>query len=75
MQIKTINAVITDAKKARAYIKKFEKAFGKKIDYVDTPKRRLHLNSMTDDDAIFIANEFQKMTSEAAKQRGIKKDR
>lgn len=69
MQINLINTVISDPKKARAYIKQFCKDFGKEITYVDTPSRRIEFEVMTDEDAIFVANELQNMTSEAVKQR------
>lgn len=67
MLIKTINAIITDSTKARMYIKKFSKDFGKRIDYVNTPSRRIEFATMNDEDAIFVANELQMVTSEAAK--------
>ena len=74
MKISTINPVITDAKEARDYINKFCQTFSesedKMITYVDTPTRRIDLIGMTDEDALFVANEFQNMTAEAAKRRG-----
>ena len=69
MQINKLNPIITDAKKARGYIKQFSKDLGRQIDYVDTPSRRIVFKTMSDDDAIFIANEFQAMTSQALKER------
>lgn len=74
MKISTINKVIENPQEARDWIKQFMRDLGKdhETGFVDTPSRRIHFNDMSDDDALFVANELQGWTAEAAKQRGMK---
>lgn len=56
-------------KKAREYIENFVKYIIPNIVHVDTPSKRIYLNNMTDEEAIFVAEEFTRMEIEAAKLR------
>lgn len=58
---------MTDAE-ARAYIEMFCRHTLPGTEWVDTGKRRIYLNAMSDDDALFVASEFQRMEVEAAKR-------
>lgn len=53
---------------ARRYIAIFRRHTMPGTQYVDTSeKRRIWLDRMTDADALFVAGEFQRMETEAAK--------
>lgn len=57
---------ITTPTEARSYIAVFRKHTLPGADYVDTSAGRILLDSMTDDEALFVAKEFQHMEIEAA---------
>lgn len=57
-----------DVAKARAYIIIFREHTLPGTLWVDTGERRIRLDSMTDDDALFVAGEFQRMEAEAARR-------
>jgi hypothetical protein len=57
---------------ARAYIGMFRRFTLPGTAFVDTSKRRIVLDRMTDSDAIFVAGEFKRMEAEAAR-RAMKK--
>ena len=61
---------------ARAYIALFRvHAVGKQVDFVQTNKRRIDLDTMTDADALFVAREFRRMEVAAATRgRRYRKD-
>lgn len=69
MKIKHIQEAITDPAKARAYIKDFYSVVGKSVDsgFVETNSRRIEFATMTDDDAVFVASQFQSLTAEVAR--------
>lgn len=52
---------------ARSYIAIFRKHTLPGAQYIDTQSRRIELDSMTDDEALFVAEEFQRMEAAAAK--------
>ena len=52
---------------ARTYIALFRKHTLPGADHVDTATRRIWLDRMSDDDAVFVAREFQAMESQASK--------
>lgn len=55
---------------ARKYIAVFRKHTVPGTSYVDTSSgRRIELDQMSDDDALFVAAEFQRMEAEAAHRR------
>lgn len=55
---------------ARNYIAVFRKHTIPGTDYVNTSSgRRIQLNDMSDEDAVFIAGEFQRMEIEAADRK------
>jgi hypothetical protein len=56
----------TTVAQARHYIEAFRKHTLPGTDWVDTDKRRIHIDNMTDDDALFVAGEFARMEAEAA---------
>jgi hypothetical protein len=62
---KTMRPETTPAE-ARAYIAVFRKHTLSGTEYVDTQHRRIQLNDMTDDDALFVASEFKRMEIAAA---------
>lgn len=74
MKISHIQQVISEPENAREYIKEFMHSLGKehKTGFVDTNERRINFSDMTDEDAVFVANQFQTWTAEAAKNRGLK---
>lgn len=57
---------VTDVAEARAYIAIFRKHTLPGAQWVDTDVRRIFLDHMSDDDALFVAGEFQRMEAEAA---------
>lgn len=61
-------SVINDPVEAREYIKKFSQRLGREIEYVETATRRIGFATMSDEDAVFVANELQNMGIEAAKK-------
>ncbi len=71
MKISHINKAITDPVKARAYIIEFMNSLHKDHDtgFVETPSRKIEFKTMTDDEAIYVANEFQNWTAEGAMRR------
>lgn len=76
MKISHINEAITDPAKARTYIIEFMDSLHKDhaTGFVDTPSQRIYFKDMSDDQAVFIANEFLGWTAEGAKQR-LKKEK
>lgn len=56
-------------KEARAYIKNFSKHTVPGAEYVDTATRRIHFNDMSDEDALFVANDLIRIENEAAQRR------
>jgi len=76
MKISHINEAITDPIKAREYIKEFMESLHKdhETGFVETPSRKIEFKTMTDDEAVYVANEFQNWTAEGAMQR-MKRDR
>lgn len=57
---------------ARAYIGMFRRFTLPGTAFVDTNRRRIVLDRMTDSDAIYVAGEFRRMEAEAAR-RAMKK--
>jgi hypothetical protein len=53
---------------AREYIAVFRRHTLPGTQYVDTNVRRIHLDHMTDEDALFVAGEFQRMEEEATRR-------
>ena len=74
MKINIINEVITDPEKATDYIKEFMKSLGQEFEtgFVQTNTRTIKFNEMSDEDALFVANQLQSMASEASKRRNTK---
>lgn len=65
-----IFTLIEDAKEARKYIDDFIKSFGRDISYIETSKgRKIEFETMDNSDAIWVANQFQSMVSEADMNR------
>lgn len=59
-----------DVVAARAYIALFRKHTVPGTSFVDTSAgRRIELDDMTDDEALFVAKEFQRMEVAAAQRR------
>ncbi len=60
---------LSDQKSARAYIKAWApRLLGKTATYVQTSGDRLiHFNTMSDEDAIWVAKQFREMELEATK--------
>ncbi len=60
---------LSDHKSARAYIKAWApRLLGKTATYVQTSGDRLiHFNTMSDEDAIWVAKQFREMELEATK--------
>jgi len=54
---------------ARRYIAIFRRHTVPGAQYVDTQTRRIWLDRLSDEDALFVAAEFQRMEAEAAKRR------
>jgi len=57
---------MNDSKKARHYIETFRTHVMPGTEYVDFPSGRIHLNAMTDDEAIKVANGLMEMEHEAS---------
>jgi hypothetical protein len=57
----------TTPEQARAYIALFRKYTLPGVTYVDTGTRKIQLDQMSDDDAVFVAREFQRMEAEAGR--------
>jgi len=77
MRISHINETITDPEKARSWVKDFMKSLGKDFEtgFVNTNEQRtIHFNDMSDEDAVFVANQLQGWTAEAAKNRANKRN-
>lgn len=66
-----LRSIIDDPKEAREYIKDFYRKLGREPEtgFVDTNERRIDFVNMTDDDAIFVANQFASMRSEAGRRK------
>ena len=62
-----------DVAAARLYIELFRKHTLPGCDHVQTSERRIELDSLPDDDALFVAREFQRMETEAAARRPRRK--
>lgn len=60
---------VTDAASARCYIETFRRHTLPGTKWVDTNERRIVLDNMTDADAVFVAAEFRRMETEAARRR------
>ena len=56
---------------ARVYIALFCKYTLPGTTYVQTNLRRIEIDSMTDDDALFVAAEFREMEAKAAARRKV----
>lgn len=59
----------TEIAKARDYIAQFRRHILPGAQYVDTGKRRIQLDHLNDKDALFVAGEFERMETEAARRR------
>lgn len=59
-----------DVKEARAYIENFRRYTIPGADYVDTHLRRIQFDDMSDEDALFVAEELQALEIESAKRGG-----
>jgi hypothetical protein len=57
-----------DVAEARAYIGLFRRHIMPGTKWVETDERRIRLDDMTDDDALFVAGEFKRMEAEAARR-------
>lgn len=53
---------------ARHYIRTFREHTLPGTKWVETNERRIYLDKMTDDDALFVASEFARMEAEAARR-------
>lgn len=65
---------LRDSAQARNYIKEFVQTYrastGLLIEFIDTTcQRRIMLNAMNDDDAVFVAHQFAGMEAEANQAR------
>ena len=56
------------AREARTYIATFRQHTMPGTRYVETDTRRIELDHMTDADAVFVAREFMRMETEAARR-------
>lgn len=74
MKISRINKIIENPQEARDYIRQFMRDLGKDYygGFVETNTRKILFIDMTDEDAIFVANQFQGMTAEAEKNRNTR---
>jgi hypothetical protein len=62
-----------EVRNARHYIKTFCTYTLPGTEWVDTKTRRIQLDNMTDDDALFVASEFQRMEAEVARRSAMKR--
>lgn len=64
-----LKAIISEPKEAREYIKNFQGFLEKKITFVElTNGEKIDFKTMTDSEAVYVANQFIYMKSEALKK-------